>query len=144
MAERGLTMGRHRVRTLMRLNGMRPVWRCKIVHATDSKPRVAVSSNVLNRQFEQALPNQVWVSGSTYICTHSGWRYLAVVLDLHPRKIAGWAMVTAVAIVQRKPAHGLTVHSLIGTQYASADHQALLVRYGLVGSMEPQRQLLAE
>ena len=51
MAERGLTMGRHRVRTLMRLNGMRPVWRCKIVHATDSKPRVAVSNNVLNRRW---------------------------------------------------------------------------------------------
>ena len=144
MAERGLTMGRHRVRTLMRLNGMRPVWRRKIVHTTDSKHMVAVSSNVLNRQFEQALRNQVWVSGSTHIRTRSGWRYLAVVLDLHPRKIAGWAVGTAVAIVQRKPAHGLTVRSVIGTQYASDDHQALLVRHGLVGSMEPLRHLLAE
>ena len=92
----------------------------------------------------QALPNLVWVSGSTYIRTRSGWRYLAVVLDLHSQEIAGWAMVTVVAIVQRKPAHGLTAHSVRGTQYASAEHQALLVRHGLVGSMEPQRHLLAE
>ena len=58
MAERALAMGRHRVRTLMRLNGLRSVWRRKFVHTTDSKHKMAVSSNVLNRQFAQALPNQ--------------------------------------------------------------------------------------
>ena len=57
MAERGIAMGRHRVRTLMRLNSLRPVWRRKFVHTTDSKHVMAVSPNVLNRQFEQALPN---------------------------------------------------------------------------------------
>ena len=42
----------------MRLNGLRPVWRRKFVHTTDSKHGLAVSANVLNRQFEQVLPNQ--------------------------------------------------------------------------------------
>jgi putative transposase len=28
----------------------------------------------------------------TYICTRSGWQYLAAVMDLHARKIVGWAM----------------------------------------------------
>ena len=73
LAERGLDMGRHRVRTLMRLNGLRSVWRRKFVHTTDSKHSLAVSPNVLNRQFEQALPNQVWVADITYIRTKSGW-----------------------------------------------------------------------
>ena len=59
MAQRGQAMGRHKVRTLMRLNGLRPVWRRKFVHTTDSKHRMAVPANVLNRRFEQALPNQV-------------------------------------------------------------------------------------
>ena len=77
MAERGLAMGRHRVRTLMRLNGLRPVWRRKFVHTTDSKHTMAVASNVLNRQFAQALPNQVWVCDITYIRTRSSWLYLA-------------------------------------------------------------------
>ena len=146
MAERGQTMGRHRVRTLMRLNGLRPVWRRKFVHTTDSRHGMAVSTNVLDRQFEQTLPNQAWVCDITYIRTRGGWLYLAAVLDLHSRKIVGWAMATAMpaalvcaalqmAIVQRNPAPGLIVHSDRGTQYASAEHQALLGRHGLVGSM---------
>ena len=146
MAERGLAMGRHRVRTLMRINGLRPVWRRKFVHTIDSKHALAVSPNVLNRQFEQVMPNQVWVADITYIRTRSGWLYLAAVLDLHSRKIVGWAMANAMpaalvcaalqmAIVQRNPALGLIIHSDRGTQYASAEHQALLKNYGLVGSM---------
>ena len=146
MAERGLVMGRHRVRALMRLNGLRPVWGAKFVHTTDSKHALAVSPNVLNRQFEQAMPNQVWVADITYIRTRSGWLYLAAVLDLHSRKIVGWAMANAMpaglvcaalqmAIAQRNPPPGLIVHSDRGTQYASAEHQALLKNHGLVGSM---------
>ena len=146
MAERGLVMGRHRVRALMRINGLRPVWRRKFIHTTHSKHTMAVSPNVLNRQFEQALPNQVWVADITYIRTRSGWLYLAAVLDLHSRKIVGWAMANAMpaglvcaalqmAIVQTNPAPGLIIHSDRGTQYASGEHQALLKNHGLVGSM---------
>ena len=146
MARRCIVVGRHRVRTLMRLNGLRPVWRRKFVHTTDSKHGLAVSANVLNRQFEQALPNSVWVCDITYIRTGSGWLYLAAVLDLHSRKIVGWAMSPAMpaglvcaalqmAIVQRNPAAGLIVHSDRGTQYASAEHQTLLKKHGFVGSM---------
>ena len=142
----GVTMGRYRVRSLMHANGLRPVWRRKFLHTTDSKHAMPVSPNVLARQFDKALPNQAWVSDITYIRTRSGWLYLAAVLDLHSRKIVGWAMApempatlvcTALqmAIVQRNPAAGLVVHSDRGTQYASAQHQGLLKKYGLVGSM---------
>ena len=116
------------------------------MHTTDSKHTMPVSPNVLARQFENPLPNQAWVCDITYIRTRSGWLYLAAVLDLHSRKIVGWAMApempaalvcTALqmAIVQRNPAAGLVVHSDRGTQYASAQHQGLLKKYGLVGSM---------
>ena len=146
MTERGIAVGRHRVRTLMRINGLRPTWRRKFVHTTDSRHGLAVSSNVLSRQFEQAQPNQAWVCDITYIRTQSGWLYLAAVLDLHARKIVGWAMSPAMpaalvcealqmAIVQRNPARGLVVHSDRGTQYASIEHQALLDKHGFVGSM---------
>jgi transposase InsO family protein len=78
--------------------------------------------------------------------TRSGWLYLAAVLDLHSRKIVGWAISPAmpaglvcaalqIAIVQRNPAAGLIVHSDRGTQYAGAEHQAVLRKYGFVGSM---------
>ncbi len=101
---------------------------------------------MLNRQFDQALPNQAWVADITYIRTKSRWLYLAAELDLHSRKVVGWAMANAMpagfvcaalqmAIIQRNPAPGLIVHSDRGTQYTSAEHQALLKKHGLMGSM---------
>ena len=143
---RGVTMGRHRVRSLMRVNALRSVWKRKFMHTTDSKHAMPVSPNVLARQFDKPLPNQAWVCDITYIRTRSGWLYLAAVLDLHSRKIVGWAMAPGMpaalvcaalqmAIVQRHPAAGLVVHSDRGTQYASAEHQGLLTKYGLIGSM---------
>ena len=120
MAARGMAIGRHRVRSLMKLNDLRLTWKRKFVHTTDSKHTLAVSPNVLSRQFEQALPNQAWVCDITYICTRSGWLYLAAVLNLDSRKVVGWAMSPAMpaafvctalhmAIMQRNPATGLIV-----------------------------------
>ena len=146
LQSQGLAIGRHRVRSLMRAHQLRSVWRRKFIHTTDSKHTLPVAANVLDRQFARALPNQAWVSDITYIRTRTGWLYLAVVLDLHSRKIVGWAMAPSMpatlvcaavqmAIVQRNPDAGLVVHSDRGTQYASSLHQALLSQHGLVASM---------
>lgn len=146
LQSQGLSIGRYRVRSLMRANQLRSIWRRKFIHTTDSKHSMPVSSNVLDRQFALDLPNQAWVSDITYIRTRSGWLYLAAVLDLHSRKIVGWAMAPQMpaelvcaalqmAIAQRNPAPGLVLHSDRGTQYASGLHQTLLAKHGLVGSM---------
>ena len=142
----GLRIGRHHVRRLMRENSLRALWRRKFIHTTDSGHALPVSDNLLARRFNPSDPNQAWVSDITYIRTRSGWLYLAVVLDLYARKVVGWAMAPTMhaelvcaalqlAIAQRQPAPGLMVHSDRGSQYASALHQALLARHGLVGSM---------
>jgi transposase InsO family protein len=146
LQSQGLSIGRYRARSLMRANQLRSVWRRKFIHTTDSQHTLAVSGNVLDRQFTKALTNEAWVSDITYIRTRSGWLYLAAVLDLHSRKIVGWAMAPQMpaalvcaalqmAIAQRNPAPGLIVHSDRGTQYASSLHQALLAHHGLIGSM---------
>jgi transposase InsO family protein len=146
VASRGIVMGIYRVRRLMRQHGLRSTWKRKFVHTTDSKHALPISPNVLARQFNPTRPDQVWVADITYIRTRSGWLYLAVVLDLFARKVVGWAMAPdmqaglvcralQLAIVQRQPAPGLIVHTDRGSQYASAAHQALLARHGLVGSM---------
>ena len=94
------------------------------------------------------------IQDGIYIRTRSGWLYLAVVLDLFARKVVGWAMAPEMqatlvcqalqlAIVQRRPAPGLIVHSDRGSQYASAAHQALLARHGLVGRMSRKGVVLA-
>lgn len=142
----GLEIGRHRCRTLMKVNGLRPKWRRKFVHTTDSRHGLPVAANVLNRQFTPAKPNLAWVSDVTYIRTRSGWLYLAAVMELYSRKIVGWAMATSMpaqlvcdalqmAISTRQPPAGLIVHSDQGSQYASADHAHLLQWHGLVASM---------
>lgn len=55
------------------------------------KPAV-LADNTLNRQFEVNMPDRVWVTDLTYIKTHEGWSYLAVVIDLFSRRVVGWSM----------------------------------------------------
>jgi transposase InsO family protein len=60
------------------------------------KPAMLVP-NRLERQFTVTRRNKVWVTDITYIRTWQGWVYLAVVMDLFSRKIAGWAAGPTVA-----------------------------------------------
>jgi putative transposase len=142
----GIDVGRHRARTLMKRNHLRPKWRRKFIHTTDSRHGLPVAPNVLQRRFTPEEPNTAWVSDLTYIRTRSGWLYLAAVMDLYSRKIVGWAMASSMpaqlvcdalsmAIASRQPAPGLIVHSDQGSQYASAEHARLLARHGLTASM---------
>ena len=146
MANQGMRIGRHKTRRLMRQAGLKPVWKRKFVHTTDSKHDLPIAANILNRQFNPAAPNLAYVTDITYIRTRSGWLYLATVLDLFSRKVVGWAMAPnmpaelvcaalRMAIQQRQPARGLIVHSDRGSQYASDLYQALLDKHGFVCSM---------
>ena len=92
------------------------------VHRSDSKHSLPVAPNRLDRRFEAKRPNQAWLADITYIPTREGWLYLAAVLDMHSRRIVGWAMdkrmnrqlvidALLMAIWQRKPAKGLLHHS---------------------------------
>jgi len=141
-----IAMGRFKVRRLMREAGLKPVWKKKFVNTTDSKHDLPVAENLLNRQFNPAQSNQAWTSDITYIRTKTGWLYLAAVMDLHSRKIIGWAMsptmpaalvcqALQMAIGQRHPPAGLMLHSDRGSQYASHEYQALLKQYGIICSM---------
>jgi putative transposase len=142
----GLKIGRYRVRTLMKRQQLRPVWKRRFVHTTHSRHSLPSAQNVLDRQFNPAAPNQAWTSDITYIRTQRGWLYLAVVMDLFSRKIIGWAMAPSMpttlvttalemALAQRGPTTGLLIHSDQGSQYASESYRALLRRHGLRASM---------
>jgi putative transposase len=146
MANEGFHIGRFRVRSLMRKAALKPVWKRKFVHTTDSKHDLPIAENVLNRQFNPPVPDLAYVSDITYIRTGSGWLYLATVLDLYARKVVGWAMAPSMpaklvcdalnmAIQQRLPSPGLIVHSDRGSEYASELYQDLLTEHGFVCSM---------
>ena len=87
--------GKHRTARLMRREGLRAqVGYGRRLGSRDGKPSI-VADNHSAIQFDPAMANQSWVTGITYIRTHEGWLYLAVVLDLFSRQIVGWAMHSA-------------------------------------------------
>lgn len=105
-----------------------------------------VTPNRLDRSFNPEAPNQSWVTDITYIKTHEGWLYLAVVIDLFSRKVIGWSMKSRItkelaldsllmAIWRRSPKKKVLVHSDQGSQYTSHDWEAFLSQHGLEGSM---------
>jgi transposase InsO family protein len=52
-----------------------------------------VAANLLDRQFTAAGPNQRWVGDTTeFVIGESGKLYLAAILDLFSRFVAGWAV----------------------------------------------------
>jgi len=76
----------------MRKAALKPVWKRKFIHTTDSKHNLPVAANVFNRQFNPVAPDRAYVSHITYIRTGSGWLYLAIVLDLYARRVVGRVM----------------------------------------------------
>lgn len=92
LKEAGLDIGERRVGRLMRINGIKPVRTRRHKVTTDSNHRLGVAANWLDGDFVAAAPNQKWAGDITYVWTHEGWLYLAVILDLHSRRVVGWAV----------------------------------------------------
>lgn len=133
----GIKCNHKRVARLMRLEGLFGRRTRRKVRTTDSKHNYPIAQNLLNRQFHAEAPDTKWVADITYIPTHEGWLYLAVVLDLFSRKIVGWGMsarLTAdlvedalrMALFERCPDRGLLHHSDRGIQYASEQIRQIL------------------
>jgi len=79
-----------RVARLMRCAGLvgvhsRRRWRA-------GRPDVAPAPDLVRRDFGPAGPDLVWAADITQFWTHEGWLYLAGVIDLHSRRVIGWAM----------------------------------------------------
>ena len=74
------TCGKHRVYRLMRAEGLRSQTGYRRRKGSYVKPAV-VAPNRLGQQFDVQAPNQFWVTDITYIRTHEGGLYLAVVID---------------------------------------------------------------
>jgi transposase-like protein len=93
----GIVIGRYRVRSLMKELQLKPIWKPKFVHTTDSDHTLPVYENLLDRQFEQAEANRAWVSNITQIRTLSGWLYsgIGATTDAPPTPAPGVAVAKA-------------------------------------------------
>ena len=88
LREPGEGCGENRVYRLMRITGLRAQVGYRRPRHRSGPPNVRVP-NRLQRQFNTATPNEVWVTDITHIRTHEGWLYLAVVVDLFSRCVIG-------------------------------------------------------
>jgi transposase InsO family protein len=92
LARQGVAVNHKRVERLMALDGL--VGRCgrKKVRTTVRDPAAVLSADLVNRQFEKATLDTLWVGDATYIPTDEGWLYLATVIDACSRRLLGWSM----------------------------------------------------
>lgn len=147
MRDRGETCGKHRVARLLRREGIRSQtgYRRRASGGRGGRP-ATVAPNHLARQFTPEQPNQSWVTDITYIRTHEGWLYLAVVLDLFSRQVIGRSMGSRIdtqlvlnallmALLRRQPTDAVLVHSAQGSQFTGHDWQTFLRDHNLVSSM---------
>jgi len=141
----GESCGINRVYRLMKANGLKSQRGYRRPRTSAGAPAI-VAENTLDRQFNPTQPNQLWVTDITYIRTHEGWLYLAVVIDLFSRLVVGWSMKSRIttdlvldallmALWWRKPQNKVLIHSDQGSQYTSHEWQTFLKHHNLESSM---------
>ena len=86
----GVRCGRKRVARLMRQHRLvgahsRRRWR-------KGRSDTAFAPDLVKRDFNPSGPDRLWAADVTQIRTAEGWLYLAAVIDLWSRAVAGWAM----------------------------------------------------
>ena len=96
LREAGETCGKHRVARIMRRHKIKAIRGYKAPRHIAGRPSI-LAPNRLNREFTVDAPDRAWVTDITYIRTWQGWLYLAVVMDLHARKVVGWSMKPTLA-----------------------------------------------
>lgn len=154
LKELGLGVGHRRVGSLMRETGI-PVERSqKYKVTTDSNHAFNIAPNLLNRDFMADALNQKWAGDVSVahwartngafngqLWTREGWLYLAVILDLHSRRVIGWAVsnrkkrdlairALQMSVALRQPPRGCIHHTDRGSQYCSHDYHKLLRQHG--------------
>ena len=133
LSKEGVSTSRKRVARIMRERGWVGVSR-RCAKSPDNREKRAGrkdgAPDLARRHFDADGPDQAWFADITYVRTHQGWLYLAVVMDIWSRMIVGWSMgdridarladdALRMAIARRRPQEGCLHHSDHGSQYAS-------------------------
>jgi transposase InsO family protein len=148
MLREGHDVARCTVARLMRKMGLQGVIRGRRVRTTVPDKAAPCPLDHVNRQFQVARPNVLWVSDFTYVATWQGFVYVAFVIDAYARRIVGWRVSRSAhagfvldaleqALHDRKPVSGggLVHHSDRGVQYVSIRYTERLAEAGLVPSV---------
>ena len=89
MQRQGHKCGRHRVRRLMRLMRLVPIYQTP--NTSKKHPQHKIYPYLL-RGMEIDRPNQVWCTDITYIPMRRGFLYLVAIMDWATRKVLAWRL----------------------------------------------------
>ena len=145
----GVEMGRHRIRRIMKEQGLNAIQpRSYVPKTTDSRHRLGYSENLLlGMKLPPKSPNEVIVGDITYLPLQDGsFAYLATWTDLFSRLVIGWEVhdtlqeslvIVAFEKALRRRGHlrKAIIHSDRGGQYASGRFRSLLKCSGCLQSM---------
>lgn len=112
------------------------------VASRDHQSPIHQCAHHLPSSFTVDAPNTSWVTNITCIPRCQGGLYLAVVVDLHARRVVGWSIAASlsrvpvlgalfIAVLCRKPHRRVVVHSGQGNQYGSDNFRRFCQAYNL-------------
>jgi transposase InsO family protein len=145
--DEGLHVNHKKVARVMRQHRIRGLRLRRRVQTTIADPAAVKAPDLIGRDFTAAAVNQRYVGDITYLPVgERGFLYLATVIDLHSRRLAGWAIadhmrtdlvVGAVnaAARTRGSLAGAIFHSDHGAQYTSKAFAAACAAAGVRQSM---------
>jgi transposase InsO family protein len=113
---------------------------CKRTTVPGEQP--VISPDLIGRDFTAAAPGTRLVGDISYLRTGEGWLYLATVIDLATKMVAGWqlaghmctSLVTDaldMAITHGHAQPGAIFHSDKGAQYTSAEFGRFCAAHGI-------------
>lgn len=148
LRDAGRKINHKRVERVMRLFGIVGLHLRKRVRTTVPEPSHQKVPDLIKRDFTAVAPNQRYVGDITYLPVGDGrFLYLATVIDLCSRRLAGWSIadhmrtrlvvdaLEAAARARGGRLDGAIFHSDHGAQYTSADFADTCARLGVVQSM---------
>ncbi len=144
----GYVVARCTVERLMKELGIRGAVRGKKLFTTTTDDSAARPRDLVDRVFTAPAPNRLWVADLTYVKTHSGFVYVAFIIDVYARMIVGWqasrslkadlaldALEQAIWSRKHQGLDQLIHHSDRGVQYLSIRYTERLAEAGGVNSV---------
>jgi putative transposase len=143
----GFVVNHKRVERLLRVEGLQGLHRRRFTRTTVADSDAGVPADLVDRHFRAETPDRLWCSDLTYVKTHQGWLYVAVITDVCSRRIVGWATADhlrtelplealSMALFRRNVARGRLIHhSDRGSQYLSFRYSTRLADAGIAPSV---------
>jgi transposase InsO family protein len=144
LQHRNRRVGRKRVARIMAECGLvgvhgRRKWR------RGTRSGAAPAPDLIGRDFTAGTSNERWVADITEFGCRDGKLFLAGILDLHDRGLAGWSMsnrqttdivvnALVMALARRRPDGDLIHHADRGPQYTSLELGTSLTDWGVTAS----------